>query len=398
MSSQTIVRPDGSTLQLSDAILPVANSAGRLALTANQLRDSRLVYEIDTNRIFRAINSASLSSSFGWFPEGDANGSQPLDADLTAYANATTAAERRALFGAAAIGSENAATGAELIQMELKGNNDLVVNPSFTPRVPKPGVAVAAFFCKEGSAESPINFSADPSRIRPVVPLGAVIGTSSTLTLNARTDPGFRAVVRGHATCNSSGGDIGATPFGSISVQMNSETTSLLALSKINAGLSYITVSACHAEKLEFETTGTDSFRGITGYLTPYCNTKVVITNKPSMRVFVADQGFCLGVARAEGLPAGTFDLRPFRLSDFSIPGCNIGALLFDATCLQNANQSASYGWDISNNALGEATLNSFFDALPPNGNGVIINAAGNPGSSTCDSSIAIQKGYAVYV
>jgi hypothetical protein len=287
--------------------------------------------------------------------------------------------------------------------MELRANNDLVVNPSFTPRVPKPGVVIAAFFCKEGSAESLINFSAgaggtDLSRVRPVVPLGAVIGTSSTLTLNARTDPGFRAVVRGHATCNSSGGNIGATPFSSISVQVDSGTTSLLALSKINAGLLYFSVYECNAEKLEYETTGTDIFRGVTGYLTPYCNTKVVITNKPSMRVFVADQGFCLGVARAEGLPAGTFDLRSFRLSDFSIPICNIGTLLFDATCLQNANQAASYGWDISNNALNATTLNAFFQALPPNGNGVIVSAAGNPGSSSCDSSVAIQKGYAVYV
>ena len=47
---------------------------------------------------------------------------------------------------------------------------------------------------------------------------------------------------------------------------------------------------------------------------------------------------------------------------------------------------------------LGTAAIDQFFSDLPPTTNGVIINLQDNPGSATCDPTIATAKGYTVIV
>jgi hypothetical protein len=59
-------------------------------------------------------------------------------------------------------------------------------------------------------------------------------------------------------------------------------------------------------------------------------------------------------------------------------------------------DQGTNPALDIKNNQLTAEALNAFFTALPATTRTVTIDARSNPGSTTCDPSIATAKGYIV--
>jgi hypothetical protein len=84
-------------------------------------------------------------------------------------------------------------------------------------------------------------------------------------------------------------------------------------------------------------------------------------------------------------------------LTNINAEGFNQLEQIFNAQDLTNVeNLGTVVAVNIESNNLSESALNQFFTDLPATSKTATINVVNNPGTATCDPTIATNKGYTV--